>query len=54
MSARLRGIARHTAEITDTGRYESETGRTVSIAEPLAAALAGTTLLRPGAARRHP
>lgn len=47
MSARLRGIARHTVEITDTGRYESETGRTVSIAQPLAAALAGTTLHGP-------
>ncbi|RCH65755.1 TIGR02452 family protein [Streptomyces sp. SDr-06] len=47
MSARLRGIARHTVEITDTGRYESENGRAVSIAAPLAAALAGTTLHGP-------
>ncbi|WP_438290028.1 TIGR02452 family protein [Streptomyces sp. HUAS TT7] len=47
MSARLRGIARHTVEITDAGRYESENGRTVSIAQPLAAALAGTTLHGP-------
>ncbi|GAA2461158.1 TIGR02452 family protein [Streptomyces mauvecolor] len=47
MSARLRGIARHTVEIADTARYESENGRTVSIAQPLAAALAGTTLHGP-------
>ncbi|MET9361094.1 TIGR02452 family protein [Streptomyces sp. NPDC006632] len=48
MSARLRGIARHTVEITESGRYRSENGLDVSIAEPVAAALAGTTVHGPG------
>ncbi|MCX5386935.1 TIGR02452 family protein [Streptomyces sp. NBC_00083] len=48
MSARLRGIARHTVEITDGGRYRGERGRDVSIAGPVAAALAGTALYGPG------
>ncbi|MFG2721762.1 TIGR02452 family protein [Streptomyces sp. NPDC048416] len=47
MSARLRGIARHTVEITDSGRYENQRGHAVSIAQPVAAALAGTTLHGP-------
>lgn len=47
MSVRLRAIARHTVEITDIGRYATGNGRTVSIAEPVAAALAGTTLHGP-------
>ncbi|MEU9099852.1 TIGR02452 family protein [Streptomyces sp. NPDC048361] len=47
MSAPLRGIARHTVEITDGGRYRSENGRDVSIAGPVAAALAGTALYGP-------
>ncbi len=49
MSARLRGIARHTQEIVETGHYQASDGSTVSIERELAAALAGTTLHGPGA-----
>ncbi|WP_149179691.1 TIGR02452 family protein [Streptomyces sp. TRM49041] len=48
MSARLRDIARRTEEIVAAGRYRTEDGREISIAEDLARALAGTTLHGPG------
>ncbi|ANW17033.1 TIGR02452 family protein [Streptomyces clavuligerus] len=48
MSARLRGIARNTQEIVDTGHYVSPNGRTVSLAEAVFAARAGTRLHGPG------
>lgn len=47
MSARLRAIARQTEEIVAAGRYQAPDGRTVSVAEDLAAALAGTRLYGP-------
>ncbi|MGW4705777.1 TIGR02452 family protein [Streptomyces sp. NPDC004285] len=47
MSARLREIARRTEEIVAAGRYRAPDGRTVSLAEDLAAALAGTRLHGP-------
>ncbi|WP_426404701.1 TIGR02452 family protein [Streptomyces sp. R-07] len=48
MSARLREIARRTEEIVAAGHYRAPDGRTVSLAEDLAAALAGTRLHGPG------
>ncbi|MFC8588479.1 TIGR02452 family protein [Streptomyces sp. NPDC057217] len=48
MSARLRHIASRTEEIVAEGRYLTRDGRTVSIADDLAAALAGTRLHGPG------
>ncbi|MER7622309.1 TIGR02452 family protein [Streptomyces sp. NPDC126503] len=47
MSARLREIARRTEEIVAAGEYRTPDGRTVSLAEDLAAALAGTRLHGP-------
>ncbi|MFE5618896.1 TIGR02452 family protein [Streptomyces sp. NPDC056470] len=49
MSARLRGIAKQTEEIVETGLYRAPGGRAVSIEEALRAALAGTTLYGPEA-----
>ncbi|MFF4172422.1 TIGR02452 family protein [Streptomyces sp. NPDC001744] len=48
MSARLREIARRTEEIVAAGHYRAPDGRTVSLADDLAAALAGTRLHGPG------
>ncbi|WP_234104439.1 TIGR02452 family protein, partial [Streptomyces venezuelae] len=48
MSARLRAIARQTEEIVAEGHYLAPDGRTVSLTEDLAAALAGTRLHGPG------
>ncbi|MFG3040634.1 TIGR02452 family protein [Streptomyces sp. NPDC048330] len=48
MSARLRAIARQTEEIVAAGRYRAPDGRTVSLADDLAAALSGTRLHGPG------
>ncbi|MFJ6354315.1 TIGR02452 family protein [Streptomyces sp. NPDC092046] len=48
MSARLRALAHETEEIVAAGRYTAPDGRTVSLAEELAAALAGTSLHGPG------
>ncbi|MER5202338.1 TIGR02452 family protein [Streptomyces sp. NPDC002825] len=47
MSARLREIARQTEVIVAAGHYRAPDGRTVSLAEDLAAALAGTRLHGP-------
>ncbi|MFE7582581.1 TIGR02452 family protein [Streptomyces gardneri] len=47
MSARLREIARRTEEIVAAGGYRAPDGRTVSLAEDLTAALAGTRLHGP-------
>ncbi|GLF92809.1 TIGR02452 family protein [Streptomyces yaizuensis] len=47
MSARLRGIARQTQDITAIGRYVSAGGRTVTIAEEVAAARAAARLHGP-------
>ncbi|MFE2561220.1 TIGR02452 family protein [Streptomyces sp. NPDC059352] len=47
MSARLREIARRTEEIVAAGEYRAPDGRTVSLAEDLTAALAGTRLHGP-------
>ncbi|MFI8825329.1 TIGR02452 family protein [Streptomyces sp. NPDC053431] len=47
MSARLRALARETEEIVAAGRYTAPDGRTVLLAEQLAAALAGTRLHGP-------
>ncbi|ALO12703.1 hypothetical protein AQF52_7117 [Streptomyces venezuelae] len=47
MSARLREIARKTEEIVAAGGYRAPDGRTVSLAEDLTAALAGTRLHGP-------
>ncbi|MFI1712041.1 TIGR02452 family protein [Streptomyces litmocidini] len=47
MSARLRAIARQTEEIVAAGHYRAPDGRTVSLAEDLKAALAGTRLHGP-------
>lgn len=49
MSARLRGIARQTEEIVETGHYPASDGRTVDIGRELAAALAGTRMYGPEA-----
>ncbi|MFE3068669.1 TIGR02452 family protein [Streptomyces sp. NPDC059247] len=48
MSARLRALARQTEEIVAAGHYRAPDGRTVSLVEDLAAALAGTRLHGPG------
>lgn len=48
MSARLRAIARETVRITEEGRYLTPAGRTVDLAGPIAAAVAGTRLYGPG------
>ncbi|WP_055587714.1 TIGR02452 family protein [Peterkaempfera griseoplana] len=48
MSARLRGIARETVEITEAGRYRLPGGRVVDIGGEVAAAVAGTRLYGPG------
>ncbi|MEW1905791.1 TIGR02452 family protein [Streptomyces sp. NPDC086147] len=48
MSARLRSIAARTEEIVAAGHYRARDGRTVSVADDLAAALAGTRLHGPG------
>ncbi|MFD4372938.1 TIGR02452 family protein [Streptomyces sp. NPDC058486] len=47
MSARLREIARQTEAIVAAGSYAAPDGRTVSLREDLAAALAGTRLYGP-------
>ncbi|MYS10617.1 TIGR02452 family protein [Streptomyces sp. SID6041] len=47
MSARLRAIARQTEEIVAAGGYRTPDGRTVSLADDLAASLAGTRLHGP-------
>ncbi|WP_411074847.1 TIGR02452 family protein [Streptomyces sp. cmx-4-7] len=47
MSTRLREIARQTEEIVAAGHYRTRDGRTVSVADDLAAALAGTRLHGP-------
>ncbi|MEU2660275.1 TIGR02452 family protein [Streptomyces sp. NPDC007325] len=47
MSARLREIARQTEAIVAAGSYTAPDGRTVSLHEDLAAALAGTRLYGP-------
>ncbi|MFI8521141.1 TIGR02452 family protein [Streptomyces sp. NPDC085481] len=47
MSARLRAIAGQTEQIVAAGSYTAPDGRTVSLAEDLAAALAGTRLHGP-------
>ncbi|MFF9148598.1 TIGR02452 family protein [Streptomyces sp. NPDC014861] len=47
MSARLREIARQTEAIVASGSYTAPGGRTVSLHEDLAAALAGTRLYGP-------
>ncbi|MFC8508120.1 TIGR02452 family protein [Streptomyces sp. NPDC057411] len=47
MSARLRALARENEEIVAAGRYTAPDGRTVSLAEDLAAALAGTRVHGP-------
>ncbi|MEU8760246.1 TIGR02452 family protein [Streptomyces sp. NPDC048659] len=48
MSARLRALARETEEIVAAGRYTAPDGRTVDLADRLAAALAGTRPYGPG------
>ncbi|MFF3691067.1 TIGR02452 family protein [Streptomyces sp. NBC_00390] len=48
MSARLRGIARHTQEIVAAGHYPASDGRRVDIAEQLKASLEGTRMYGPG------
>ncbi|MFE1266753.1 TIGR02452 family protein [Streptomyces sp. NPDC058758] len=48
MSARLREVARQTEAIVAAGSYTAPDGRTVSLREDLAAALAGTRLYGPG------
>ncbi len=47
MSARLRGIAKHTQEIVEIGHYFASDGRRVVIAPDLAAALEGTRMYGP-------
>lgn len=47
MSARLRAIARQTQEIVTAGRYTTGDGRSVSIADAVAAAQDGTRLYGP-------
>lgn len=47
MSTRLRAIARDTLDILDTGRYVNSHGRTVDLADPVRAAVAGTRLHLP-------
>ncbi|MDJ0342164.1 TIGR02452 family protein [Streptomyces sp. H10-C2] len=48
MSARLRGIARHTQEIVAAGRYLTPSGREVVIGDSVARAVTGTRLFGPG------
>ncbi|MEV6329010.1 TIGR02452 family protein [Streptomyces sp. NPDC051909] len=48
MSARLRALARENEDIVAAGHYTGPGGRTVLLAEPLAAALSGTRLYGPG------
>ncbi|MER6910286.1 TIGR02452 family protein [Streptomyces sp. NPDC000594] len=47
MSARLRGIARQTQEIVESGQYVAPNGRTVTIAAEVAAARAAVRLYGP-------
>lgn len=47
LSARLRGIAKQTAEIIEAGRYHAPSGRTVEIGERIAEAVAGTVVHGP-------
>ncbi|MFI6691226.1 TIGR02452 family protein [Streptomyces sp. NPDC050433] len=47
MSARLRGIAKHTEEIVEAGGYRAADGRQVPLAALLAAATEGTRLYGP-------
>lgn len=47
MSARLRGIAKHTEEIVEAGGYRTEDGRQVPLTALLAAATEGTRLYGP-------
>ncbi|MET4927332.1 TIGR02452 family protein, partial [Streptomyces sp. PSRA5] len=47
MSARLRGIAKHTEEIVEAGGYRAEDGRQVPLTALLAAATGGTRLYGP-------
>ncbi|AQU65433.1 TIGR02452 family protein [Streptomyces niveus] len=47
MSARLRGIAKHTEEIVEAGGYHAEDGRRVPLAALLEAATEGTRLYGP-------
>lgn len=47
MSARLRGIAKHTEEIVEAGGYHAEDGRRVALAGLLEAATEGTRLYGP-------
>lgn len=47
MSARLRGIAKHTEEIVEAGGYRARDGRQVPLGALLAAATAGTRLYGP-------
>lgn len=47
MSARLRGIAKHTEEIVEAGGYHAEDGRRVPLAALLEAAAEGTRLYGP-------
>ncbi|WP_326758208.1 TIGR02452 family protein [Streptomyces phaeochromogenes] len=54
MSARLRGIARHTEEIVAAGSYRASDGRTVSIAAAVAAARQGTRMYGPGPVETPP
>jgi uncharacterized protein (TIGR02452 family) len=49
MSARLRGIAKQTEEIVETGHYLASDGREVSIGPEVAAALTGTRMYGPEA-----
>jgi uncharacterized protein (TIGR02452 family) len=49
MSARLRGIAKQTEDIVETGHYLAFDGRKVEIGRELAAALAGTRMYGPEA-----
>jgi uncharacterized protein (TIGR02452 family) len=49
MSARLRGIAKQTEDIVETGHYMAFGGRKVEIGRELAAALAGTRMYGPDA-----
>lgn len=54
MSARLRGIAKQTEEIVETGHYLASDGRRVPIGPEVAAALAGTRMYGPDAVRVTP
>ncbi|MFF0061256.1 TIGR02452 family protein [Streptomyces sp. NPDC005279] len=54
MSARLRGIAKQTEAIVDTGNYLGSDGREVRIGRAVTAALAGTRMYGPEAVRVTP